>query len=67
MLSEMLDSCISQNVYTFSVLVNALMKEGTVKEAKEVIGNMIQRGVDPNVVTYNTLMDGILCKDKMKH
>ena len=39
-------------------MVNALCKEGKVKEAKNVVAVMIKDGVKPNDVTCNSLMDG---------
>ncbi|CAL5413546.1 unnamed protein product [Camellia sinensis] len=67
MLREMLDSDISPNICTFSVLVDAHTKEGMAKEAEEVLEVMIQRAwsVDPDVVTYNTLMDGYCLQGRM--
>ncbi|GMP63119.1 hypothetical protein CsSME_00024939 [Camellia sinensis var. sinensis] len=55
-------SSINPNVCTFNVLVDALTKEGMTKEAEGVLEVMIQRRVDPDVVTYNTLMDGLFAR-----
>ena len=46
------------DVQTFSILVDTRCKEGMLTEAKEVFDVMIQRGIDPNIVTYNSLIDG---------
>jgi pentatricopeptide repeat domain-containing protein 1 len=45
-------------VYTFSILVDGFCKEGMVKEAKNVLAIMMKQGIKPDVVTYNSLMDG---------
>ncbi|KAK9932565.1 hypothetical protein M0R45_019797 [Rubus argutus] len=46
---------------TFTVLVYALCKEGMVVEAK----NMVQRDIEPNAITYNSLMDGYCLRGEM--
>ncbi|AES69478.1 pentatricopeptide (PPR) repeat protein [Medicago truncatula] len=45
------------NVYSFSILVDALCKDGRGK-AVSVLATMMKKGVQPNVVTYDALMDG---------
>ncbi|PON75806.1 Pentatricopeptide repeat [Parasponia andersonii] len=44
--------------HTFNVWVDMLGKEGEAAEAQRVIDIMIQRGIRPDEVTYNSLMDG---------
>ena len=39
------------SVRTFNILVDALCKEGMLIEAKKVFDKMIQRGVEPDVVS----------------
>ena len=46
------------DVQTFNVLVDTLCKEGMLIKAKEVFDGMIQRGIEPNTVTYNSLIEG---------
>ena len=46
------------DVQTFNVLVATLCKEGMLIKAKEVFDGMIQRGIEPNTVTYNSLIEG---------
>ena len=46
------------NVQTFSILVDTLCKEWMFSEANEVFSVMIQRGIEPNTVTYSSLIDG---------
>jgi pentatricopeptide repeat protein len=57
---EMVLKDINPSVYTLNILVDALCKEGKVKDAKNVIAGMMKEGVRPNVVTYTSLMDGYL-------
>ncbi|KAF5962200.1 hypothetical protein HYC85_003409 [Camellia sinensis] len=65
-LREMLDSGIAPNVRTFNVLVDAACtKEGRMKEEDGVFEVMIQRGVDPDVVTCNTVMGGHCLQGQM--
>ncbi|KAJ0478475.1 putative tetratricopeptide-like helical domain superfamily [Helianthus annuus] len=52
------DLRISPDLHTFSILVDALCKEGRVDEAEAVIDIMVERGVVPNIVTYNSLIYG---------
>ena len=53
------------NVQTFSILVDTLCKEGILTEANEVFSVMIQRGIEPNTVTYSSLIDGYCLQNKM--
>ncbi|KAJ8565634.1 hypothetical protein K7X08_008210 [Anisodus acutangulus] len=46
------------DVYTYSILVDALCKEGRAEDAKGIVESMIQKDIGPNVVTYNALIDG---------
>ena len=43
---------INPNIYTFTILVDVLCKEGKIKEARIVIGVMMKEGVEPTVVTW---------------
>ncbi|GKA00782.1 tetratricopeptide-like helical domain-containing protein [Tanacetum coccineum] len=53
MLQEMLDVGISPNVHTFNILVDAFCKDGRVEEAEDVINIMLDRGIVPDIVTWN--------------
>ena len=53
------------DVYTFNKLVDTRCKEGMLTEAKEVFDMMIQRGIEPNVVSYNSLIDGYSLQNKL--
>ncbi|KAJ9557025.1 hypothetical protein OSB04_011639 [Centaurea solstitialis] len=59
MLKEMEeDERISPNVITFNILVYAFCTEGMVEDATTVMNLMIERGKNPDLVTYNSLIDG---------
>ncbi|KAF0901237.1 hypothetical protein E2562_038802 [Oryza meyeriana var. granulata] len=74
---EMLDQGISPNIVTYSSIIATLSKSQAMDKATEVLTRMVKNGkpkeaiailkkmrrdgVEPNVVTYNTLMD-YLCK-----
>ena len=55
-LIRMLNSGISPNVYTYSVLISSLCKEGRIQEAHTLLENMTTKGIKPDVVTFNTLI-----------
>ncbi|CAL9021690.1 unnamed protein product [Prunus brigantina] len=57
LLNEMVSKNIFPDVFTFRVLVDTLCKEGMVVEAEGVVEMIIQRDIDPNTVTYTSLMD----------
>ena len=40
-------------------------KEGMLTEANKVFTVMIQRGIEPNTVTYSSLIDGYCLQNKM--
>ena len=52
---------IELDVITFNVMVNWLCKVGKLNKVGDVIEDMKVWGFSPNVVTYNTLIDGY-CK-----
>ena len=62
MLNEMGQRKVMPDVQTSNILVDTLCKEGMLTEGKKVFDVMIQRGIDPNIVTYNSLIDVIVCK-----
>ncbi|KAK1386054.1 hypothetical protein POM88_023789 [Heracleum sosnowskyi] len=64
LLNQMMeDMNISPNVHTFTILVNTYSKSGKLDDAKWMIEIMTEWGEYPNVVTYNSLMSGGLCKN----
>lgn len=56
--NEISSQGVFPNVVTFNVLVDILCKEGMVAETKRVIDMMIQRGIEPDTITNNSLMHG---------
>ncbi|KAI8561827.1 hypothetical protein RHMOL_Rhmol04G0371800 [Rhododendron molle] len=64
MLREMVDSDVSRNANTITVLVSALSKQGRTKEAEELL-EVVEGGVDLDVVTYNSLMVGYCLQGQM--
>ena len=62
--TQMRDRKIVPDVITFSIMVDALCKEGEIEHAKDLIRSMIQQGQHPNTVTYHALMDGLLLAGK---
>ncbi|KAK8562642.1 hypothetical protein V6N12_010715 [Hibiscus sabdariffa] len=76
LLNKMMDSNISLNVITYNILINAYCKEGMILEAidteemvskaEDIVGMMRKQGIEPTVVTYLALIDGIACKRKWR-
>ncbi|KAL5546946.1 hypothetical protein UlMin_006633 [Ulmus minor] len=58
LLNEMVGRKIIPDVRTFSVMDDALCKEGIVKDAHGVVEIMVQRGIKPTVFIYNSQLDG---------
>ncbi|KAF2317500.1 hypothetical protein GH714_023096 [Hevea brasiliensis] len=52
------------NVYTYTVIVNALCKCGKTDVVVGLLKEMVERGCEPDVVTYSAIIDA-LCKDKL--
>ena len=52
-------------VVTWSILVDALCKEGRAFEAEDIVERMLQQSVEPNIVTYSSLMDGYCLQGEM--
>ncbi|MBA0599851.1 hypothetical protein Gorai_006052, partial [Gossypium raimondii] len=68
----MVNKRISPNVYTLNTIISALCKDGKIQEAifekrtEEAITMlelMSQRGVKPDIVTYNCLIRGLCNSD----
>ncbi|PNX90464.1 pentatricopeptide repeat-containing protein, partial [Trifolium pratense] len=66
------------DVYIFSILLDALCKEGNVKQAKNVLAVMMQQAMNlfkemqskkliPNTVTYSSLIDGLCKSGRISH
>ncbi|KAK9110092.1 hypothetical protein Sjap_018152 [Stephania japonica] len=58
---------VSADVQTFNIMVDALCKEGMIKEAHKLLELMIQKGVKPDPVTLNSLMDGYCLQGDMRN
>ncbi|XWS74544.1 hypothetical protein CRYUN_Cryun01aG0007100 [Craigia yunnanensis] len=65
LLNEMLANNCKPNVITYTLLVDALCKEGKISEAHDIVERMIQHGVQPNTITYSALMDGYCLQGQM--
>ena len=52
-------------LFVYILVTDMLCTDGFITEQRCVIELMIQRGVEPNVVTYNILMDGFCVQDQM--
>ncbi|CAK7325091.1 unnamed protein product [Dovyalis caffra] len=46
------------NSYTCSILLNGLCKEGQVEKAEEVLKSLVEYGLVPDEVIYNTIVNG---------
>ncbi|KAK0592757.1 hypothetical protein LWI29_024882 [Acer saccharum] len=46
------------NSYTCSILLNVLCKQGKIEKAEEILGKEMENGHVPNVVMFNTIMNG---------
>jgi len=55
---NMLKSAILPTVYTWSILLNIFMLHQQPLAAEKVLDLMVARGIQPNVVTWNTLIGG---------
>ena len=51
-------------LFVYILVTDMLCTEGFITEQRCVIELMIQRGVEPDVVTYSILMDGFCMRDQ---
>jgi len=58
LVNEMLAKGYRLNSYTYSTIVNSLCKVGKITEADGLLGKMKSVGCVPDVVAYNSLMNG---------
>ncbi|KFY70059.1 hypothetical protein V499_09488 [Pseudogymnoascus sp. VKM F-103] len=56
---------VSPTVQTWSILVHAFMTQGQPRAAEKLVAMMRRRGVDPNKITWNTLITGYLQMQNM--
>lgn len=57
----MAESKLDLDVYSYTTVINAYFKVGSVREAKRILGEMEYKGYNPNLVTYNVVIKG-LCR-----
>ncbi|XP_023753083.1 pentatricopeptide repeat-containing protein At2g28050 [Lactuca sativa] len=57
---KMVESGIDVSVYSLTVVVDRLCKNGEIKKARELI-EAVCKNIEPNVITFNTLVDAC-CK-----
>ncbi|XP_011014366.1 PREDICTED: pentatricopeptide repeat-containing protein At1g63080, mitochondrial-like [Populus euphratica] len=48
-----------------NILVDTLCKKGKISEAQRIFKTMIEKGVEPNTVTYSLLMNGYLLQNRV--
>ncbi|KAA8550346.1 hypothetical protein F0562_002030 [Nyssa sinensis] len=53
----MVESGIDVSVFSLTVVVDGLCKCGEIKTARELVEEMVGRGIKPNIITCNTLVD----------
>ncbi|ERN05604.1 hypothetical protein AMTR_s00006p00022790 [Amborella trichopoda] len=66
LIREILACGICPNVGTFNILLNALCIEGKINKAGKFIKKMEEIGYMPTSVTYNTLIDKYIKKERFK-
>ncbi|KAI6685837.1 hypothetical protein NL676_031750 [Syzygium grande] len=55
--SKMVESGIGISVYSLTVVADGLCRNGAVKMARELVEQMSGKRVEPNIVTFNTLIE----------
>ena len=50
---------------TYSTLIDGCVREGAIDTGKQLLTEMVGRGVKPNAVTYNTLLRAYAMDDKV--
>lgn len=51
---------------TYSTLIDGCVREGAVDTGRQLLTEMVARGVKPNAVTYNTLLRAYAMDDKVE-
>ncbi|KAM6576173.1 hypothetical protein CsatB_028010 [Cannabis sativa] len=57
---------VNPDVCTFNILINANCKYGCLDDARTVFDTMLSRGVEPNEVTFATLISGFCSNCKLE-
>ncbi|KAL2938415.1 hypothetical protein RDABS01_021864 [Bienertia sinuspersici] len=53
----MMDSGMNISVFSWTIVVSGLCNIGELKMARELVEEMLEKGVKPNIITFNTLVD----------
>ncbi|KAH1105868.1 hypothetical protein J1N35_009636 [Gossypium stocksii] len=53
---------VSHDVYTLSILINCFCQLGQIDFGFSILGKMLKLGVEPTVVTFSTLINGLVIK-----
>ncbi|XP_061989440.1 pentatricopeptide repeat-containing protein At5g61990, mitochondrial-like [Rosa rugosa] len=59
----MLEAKIELDFYTYSNVINAHCKFGDVRQGKRLLFEMVEKGCNPNLSTFNVVIDG-LCRSR---
>ncbi|CAI9770791.1 unnamed protein product [Fraxinus pennsylvanica] len=54
---RMVDMGIEVSVFSLTVVVDGLCKNGEIKRAKELVDEMLSSGIKPNVITFNIMVN----------
>lgn len=57
---------VEANAKLYTVLIYGWCKIGRTEMARRFLGEMLERGIQPNVITYNVVLNGI-CRHAMLH
>ncbi|KAL8156222.1 hypothetical protein AgCh_001351 [Apium graveolens] len=64
MFRDMCILCVPVNIFTYTTAINCCCHLNRLDYAFSLLGGIIKRGFVPNVVTYNTLIKGLLSQDR---
>ena len=59
-------SIVGPNVISYTTVINSLNKRGRIKQAQDILDRMINIGVQPNIITYNSFLDAWARKAKFE-
>ncbi|KAL0388084.1 UNVERIFIED_CONTAM: putative pentatricopeptide repeat-containing protein, mitochondrial [Sesamum radiatum] len=51
------------DVYSYSTVIDSLCKDRMVDDALQLLAKMIDKGISPNIVTYSSLLKGLVSVD----
>ncbi|CAN1231209.1 Pentatricopeptide repeat-containing protein At2g32630 [Linum perenne] len=55
---RMIKANVEITVYSLTIVIDGLCRRGSVARAKELMVEMSVKGIRPNVITYNTILNG---------